>query len=98
MSWGERSCQYFGENCPTTPTLEKCNVDCIYYEPNGKEPDSVSRKRQRKAPMQFVPPTAEIDPQLQKYIEVLCQEGPQLQIRAGWDLEYRRRIQKCLRN
>ena len=38
MSWGERSCAG-GKNC--NPTISTCNVDCEFYEWDGKTtPDS----------------------------------------------------------
>jgi predicted esterase len=45
MSWGERSCENYG-NCTRKPTMFDCNVDCEGYRPNGKEPDSRPREVQ----------------------------------------------------
>ena len=42
MSWGERSCELYG-NCRYNPTMRTCNVDCTSYLPNGKPPDSFPR-------------------------------------------------------
>ena len=45
MSWGERSCYWLHEQKkPCNPTRSTCNVDCPLYQPNGKKPDSKSRK------------------------------------------------------
>ena len=92
MSWGERSCKYMG-NCPTEPTMETCNVDCIYYESNGKEPDSAKRKE----PIPFVPPTAELDRETKNFIDVVCRDGAGVRLRASWDLKYRKEVIKCLK-
>lgn len=43
MSCGERSCVWlFGENRPCLDEAGNatCNVNCPWYESNGKEPDS----------------------------------------------------------
>lgn len=41
MSWGERSCKWlYDENKPCEPEMLTCNVNCQYYESNGKDPDS----------------------------------------------------------
>lgn len=34
MSWGERSCKYYG-NC-TIATIEDCNIFCAAYKHNGE--------------------------------------------------------------
>lgn len=36
MSWGERTCYYFANNCPEKPTMATCNVDCKSYRPKQK--------------------------------------------------------------
>lgn len=41
MSWGERSCRYFGDCKVENVTMDTCNVDCQQYKSNGRRPDSM---------------------------------------------------------
>jgi hypothetical protein len=42
MSWGERSCVYYGD-CSYNPHILLCNVDCPHYlHDKETEPDSSS--------------------------------------------------------
>jgi len=46
MSWGELSCRNYGK-CPDQGlcTPEGCNVDCVYYQSNGNEPNSAAKTK-----------------------------------------------------
>ena len=41
MSWGERSCQFYGQCVLKTRSISTCNTRCMSYKSNGKEPDDM---------------------------------------------------------
>ena len=104
MSWGERSCKYINGNvCPTQATMEKCNVDCVYYESNGRTPDSSSQRGRSKVfqmpyDQKPDPETERKDKEIRGFIKLICKGitmSPRL--RAQWDPAYRKEALKCLK-
>lgn len=47
MSWGERSCKYLynSKEKPCKPEMDTCNVNCQYYEWDGKTPPDSHKRR-----------------------------------------------------